>query len=399
MDRTTKAQKVLLFLVNPFVSAITSFRDIRDGYSHKLLYCWFVIFGIGFCAVDEAADSFRYVEIFNYESHYTWSKYFTELQYWFTFKGDTKDVYTLTVNFLVGQFTDNYHWTYFIYAIVFGYFYVKSLKIFLKYSTKSDWLFYALLVLFCYSNPIYNINGVRFYTSAWIGVFVGLKLFVEKETRYLPLLILMPIIHGSSVIWVVLLAIAWLTKRFQNIWIVLFIASSFVSAITYLPVVNQYSDLLPQFMQNQIVDYTESDMAIERLEGHSVYGAAYAEYLMALPSYFVLTLSYILLFKKKNINISESGKTLLTVFFSLSATTNFLSSIPSVGRFHAMVIPFMVLVWMQNKDVLKKYNYLFYLLPILYAYTFFQLFRSMMSVTELVLYLYPAPATIIKYLF
>ena len=200
MGKVNKSGKIGLFLLNPFMSAIMSLRNIRDGYSHKLLYAWFLIFGLAFCAVNENIDSYYYAQTFVEESHYSWIEYTREIAYWFSFEGSTKDVYTLTVNYLVGQFSDNYHWVFFIYAIVFGLFYIKSLKIFLKCSKRSDWLFYILLFMFCFSNPILNINGMRFWTAAWIGVYVGLKLFVEKQYRYLPLLLLMPIIHGSSVI-------------------------------------------------------------------------------------------------------------------------------------------------------------------------------------------------------
>lgn len=391
--------KIGLFLINPFISAIVALKNIRDGFSHKILYAWFIIFGMGFCAVNETMDSSRYVELFNVEGNYSWSQYISEVDYWFTFEGNRKDIYTLTVNYIIGSFTDNYHWTYFVYAIVFGFFYIKSLKIFLKYTKNNNFLFYSLLFIFCFSNPIFNINGMRFYTAAWIGVFVGLKLFVENEYKYLPLLILMPIIHGSSVIWVVILGIAWLTRYFQSVWIVLFVISSFVSAMTYLPLVDQYTDLLPQFMQNQLVDYTESEMALERLEGHSTYGKAYADFLIALPGYFTILLSYLLVFNRKEINVIGSKKKLLTVFLALSATTNFLSSIPSVGRFRDMIIPFLVILWIQNADVLKKYKKLFNFVPFLYAYSLLYWYRRMSAVTELYLYLLPAPVTIFKYLF
>lgn len=399
MKKIDKSGKVALFLLNPFISAILSLKDIRDGFSHKILYGWFIIFGIGFCAINESADSYRYVEAFNRECHYTWERYVHEITYWWSFEGETKDVYTLTVNCFVGQFTDNYHWTFFIYAIVFGFFYIKSLKVFLKYAQRNDWLFYMLLFMFCYSNPIFNINGVRFWTSAWIGVYVGLKLFVEKQYRYMPLLLLMPIIHGSSIIWVALLGVAWFTRFFQNIWIVLFIASSFVSAMTYLPLMDRYTDMLPQFMQNQIWSYTESEMAQERLAGHSQYGKAYADFLIALPGYFSLLLSYLLIINRKKINAVETNKILLTIFLSLSAMTNFLSTIPSVGRFRSMIIPFLVIIWLQNADMLKKYAYLFYAVPVLYAYSLLYWYRHMSSVTELYLYIFPAPFTIIKYFF
>lgn len=57
-----RVSKAILFILNPFISAIISLKDIRDGVSHKFLYAWFLIFGIGFCAISESADSFRYVE-------------------------------------------------------------------------------------------------------------------------------------------------------------------------------------------------------------------------------------------------------------------------------------------------------------------------------------------------
>lgn len=392
--------RFIIFLLNPFFSAIISLKNIRDGESHRYLYLWFLIFGIGFCAVSKEADSFRYVEDFMLESHYSYSQYISGIKDYLTFETNIKDVYTLTVNYIIGQFTNNYHWTYLIYAAIFGYFYIKSLKIFLKHQRVSnDIVFYALLFLFCYSNPIYNINGVRFWTSAWIGVYVALNLFVEKDYKKLPLLLLMPFIHGSSVIWVAIMGFALLMSRFQNITIVLYIASSFVSAVSYLNLLDNYSGLLPQFMQNQIWSYTQSDIALERLAGHSEYGAAYADFLMALPGYFQILLSFLLIINRKKINRNKDKGILMTTTLAFAAFTNFLSGIPSMGRFKAFVIPFLVIVWASNHSILRKYDNLFYIVPFIYAYSLLYWFRRMSAITEMYLYIFPAPLTIINYLF
>ena len=149
MQTNSFGNKLVLFLLNPFISAIASLKNIRDGVSHKFLYLWFLVFGIGFCAMNEAADSFRYVEDFMVESQYTWARYMQEVREWATFESNIKDIYTLTVNVLVGKFTSNYHWTYLIYAAVFGYFYIRSLRLFLKYQkVQNDVIFYLLLFLF-----------------------------------------------------------------------------------------------------------------------------------------------------------------------------------------------------------------------------------------------------------
>ena len=395
-----RASKAILFILNPFISAIFSLKDIRDGVSHRVLYLWFLIFGIGFCAISEVADSFRYVEKFMIEHNYTWSQYMMEINEYFTFESNIKDIYTLTVNFFVGRFTNNYHWTYFIYAAVFGFFYIKSLKIFLRHNNVSNNIvFYALLFMFCYSNPIYNINGVRFWTAAWIGVYVALSVFVEKDYKKLPLLILLPLVHGSSVIWVVIMAIALLLSRFQNITIGLFIASSFVSAVSYLNIMNDYSYLLPQFLQNQIWSYTESEMALKRLSGVSQYGKAYADFLIALPGYFQILLSYLLILNRKEINRDKRAGYVLTIMLALAAITNFLSGIPSMGRFKALVIPMLVIVWAYNYRILKKYDKYFNVVPFIYAYSLLYWYRRMSAISELYLYIFPAPLTVIKYLF
>ena len=400
MQTNNVGSKLPLFFLNPFLSAIVSLKNIRDGVSHRILYLWFLVFGIGFCAMDEAADSFRYVEEFMMESQYTWGRYLLEVKEWATFESNIKDIYTLTVNVLVGKFTSNYHWTYLIYAAVFGFFYIKSLKIFLKHQmVKKEIVFYALLFMFCYSNPIFNINGVRFWTAAWIGVYVALNLFVERKYRMIPLLILMPLVHGSSVIWVVIMLAAIILSRFQKVTIGLYLASSFVSAVSYLNILNDYSYMLPQFMQNQIWSYTESEMALERLAGISEYGAAYADFLIALPGYFQILLCILLILNRKEIYQNKKAGILMTVMLALAAITNFLSGIPSMGRFQAFVIPFLVIVWSMNHDILKKYDRYFYAVPILYAYSLLYWYRHMCGVTELYLYIFPAPLTAINYLF
>lgn len=400
MQTKSVGSNLILFFLNPFLSAIVSLKNIRDGVSHRILYLWFLVFGIGFCAMNEAADSFRYVEEFMMESQYTWGRYLLEVKEWATFESNIKDIYTLTVNVLVGKFTSNYHWTYLIYAAVFGFFYIKSLKIFLKHQmVKKEIVFYALLFMFCYSNPIFNINGVRFWTAAWIGVYVALNLFVERKYRMIPLLILMPLVHGSSVIWVVIMLAAIILSRFQKVTIGLYLASSFVSAVSYLNILDDYSYMLPQFMQNQIWSYTESEMALERLAGISEYGAAYADFLIALPGYFQILLCILLILNRKEINQNKKAGILMTVMLALAAITNFLSGIPSMGRFQAFVIPFLVIVWSMNHDILKKYDRYFYAVPILYAYSLLYWYRHMSSVTELYLYIFPAPLTAINYLF
>lgn len=398
MNRTKIGKKTALFILNPFISAIVSLRDIRDGVSHSFLYLWFLIFGIGFSAVNEAADSSRYVDDFVVEHNYSFEYYVYLVKDYFTFESNTKDIYTLTVNFLVGRFTDNYHWLFFFYAIVFGFFYLKSLQIFLRLQkANTNFIFYFLLFLFCYSNPIFNINGVRFWTASWIAVYATLKIVIDRQYRYVALLAITPLVHGTFPIWIATFLVAILTSRFYKIWQVLFVLSSFVTAISFLSVLDDISEYLPQYMQNQIWSYTQSEMALKRMSGELTEQLPlYAQIFNALPGYFILFLSYLVVFNPKKFYSDKLSTRLLHLFVAFSTITNFLSAIPSVGRFKALVIPFLVILWSMNHDKLRQFDKYFYYIPIVYCYSLLYWYRNVMSVTEIWLYILPAPYTIIN---
>ena len=119
--------KGILFLINPFLSAIDSLIHIRDKQSQKLLYLWFLVFGAAFCAVNESADSSHWVEEFYIQSQFTFSQFTDYLAEYFSGESYIKDIYSVIVNFIVGRFTTNYHWTYLIYAAIFGFFYIRSI--------------------------------------------------------------------------------------------------------------------------------------------------------------------------------------------------------------------------------------------------------------------------------
>lgn len=392
--------KVALFILNPFLSAINSLKNIRDGFSHRFLYLWFLIFGIAFCANNEAADSSRYVNDFVIEHSYMWEDYVYKLQQYWSFESNIKDIYTLSVNFFVGRFSDNYHWVFFIYAIVFGFFYIKSLRIFIRCEqTRSNIMFYLLLFLFCYSNPIFNINGVRFWTASWIAVYATLKIVVDRRYIYILLLAITPLVHGTFPIWIVALLVALLTSRFHKIWQVLFVVASFVTAVSFLDLLNDYSDKLPQFMQNQIWSYTQSELAQQKISGVLTEKLPlYAQIFNALPGYFILVLSYIIVFNRRIFVQDELSKRLYQAVLVLSTITNFLSAIPSVGRFKSLVIPLIVILWSLNHERLRRFDRLFYFIPLLYCYSLLYWYRNMTSVTELWLYVLPTPAIIINYL-
>lgn len=389
--------RFVIFLINPFISGVSSLINIKKKGALTWLYLWFIIFGIGFVANNETLDSYRYVQEFDEQST-SWKQYVLDVKEYFTFKSETKDIYTLTVNFLVKNFTTNYHWTFFIYAIVFGFFYIKSLKYLVPYLSKSVFS-YLLLFLFCFSNPIFNINGVRFWTAAWIGVFAALKIIVDRNKWYYILLVFTPLIHASFFIWILLILFVQFVPKVRNVWIVLYIISMFVSLGSQMDFLADYSDKLPPFLSNLLWNYTEREEIIDKYTYSS--SPLYARILRALPGIMLTVLTLVLVLKQKGMDRNSTFSSLVDKYLVLVTIVNLIAMfVPTVSvRFAKLTIPFLALLWAYNMGKFREENHLLLFVPIAYSYSIIYWLRYVYSVSELYLYTLPAPAIAVKYLF
>lgn len=386
-----------LLLVNPFLAAVEGFLTIRNRKPLFIIFSWFLVFGMGLSDLNDLADSYRYIQDFRLACTMDYHQYISMVKEFFTYDTEIKDLYVISTNFIVSRFTDNYHYLFLLYAFVFGFFYIKSLELLLKFPIKNDWVFYSLLFIFCFSNPIFNINGVRFWTAAWVCVYSTLSFILVNKHWKLLLLLIAPLIHISSIIWVLLIIIFLLTRKVQEVWVVLFIISSFISAVSYLDILSDNTNYLPPIIQAMIQSYTESDRAQEIMDGGKT--PLYATILSNLPSYFRLVLSYLLIFNRGSITKEKVSSTLFSAYLIVGSFVNFTASIPSVGvRFEKLTIPLLVILWAMNYKSLSKHNNLFYFLPVVYAYSILYWVRHMASITEIDLYIAPLPYTIFKYL-
>ena len=395
--RSNKGVGILLFLINPLLGAIRGFVNIRNRDSLYYIFGWFLVFGMGLSDLNDLADSYRYIQDFRLACTMDYHQYISMVKEFFTYDTEIKDLYVISTNFIVSRFTDNYHYLFLLYAFVFGFFYIKSLELLLRYPIKNDWVFYSLLFIFCFSNPIFNINGVRFWTAAWVCVYSTLSFILDNKYWKLLLLLIAPLIHISSIIWVLLIIIFLLTRKVQEVWVVLFIISSFISAVSYLDILSDNTNNLPPIIQAMIQSYTESDRAQEIMEGGQ--SPLYATILLNLPGYFRLILSYILIFNLRSITKEKVSSNLFSAYMIVGSFVNFTASIPSVGvRFEKLTIPLLVILWAMNYKSLSKHNNLFYFVPVVYAYSILYWVRHMASITEIDLYIAPLPYTIFKYL-
>ena len=393
-----RQKNILLFIINPFIATINSIIHIREKGALTLLYCWFLLFGIAFCADNPLADSFRYVEDFKEQANPSWSDYLGSLQSFFTFDSQIRDIYTITAGFIVHNISDNYHWLFLFFAAVFGFFYIKSLEYLVKKNSCSPFVFYALFFLFCISNPIFNINGVRFWTAAWITVYSLLKINIDKKYVYTLLLCTTPLFHAAYIVVIPLVVLILFTSRFSQFWFIIYLGSSFFSVLSVIGDLTGQLDFLPTITLSMIASNTEE--AKQTLLNGGEQLPLYARVLESLPTYLCIILTVFIFVKRKCCN-NTNYTMLLGAYLIVSVFANFTMNIPSTGvRFIKLTYPFLTILWAMNSNALKKYNaFVCYGIPISFAYSLVPLFRNISSVTEIDLYIFPLPVTVFKYLF
>lgn len=380
------ATKVILFLISPFFSLLYSFRTLNRKSSFWVIFGFCVFFGLAFTVgldrFEGSGDGITYRALFEQYKSVSVSEYMQTLSEYLEFDAGSKDFYADTVSFLVSRITGNYHILFMIYAIVFSYFQLKSLRFFVQENCQKQITLYVfcLFALFTF-NQIFNINGVRFWTAAWIAVYSVLQIFYNGNKRYLLLVAFTPFVHGSYFMFLVVVLLALFTSKFKKSWIILYVLSFVFSTIS-VEVFNMTMDYLPDFMAGQAAAYLDEWTIAERENsvgtGFWIVGKAFG----VMSRIYINVLILVLAINKK-IDYNEDSKKLLGFILILGSMANFTMPIPSVGgRFMCLLFPLIAVMFIHNM-LEKKYNKLIYCFPVLYFFSFHQLFLNYLNVVSI----------------
>lgn len=396
--------KIFLFVIAPFLSFLHSFSKPWSPSSRVIIFLWFVTFGLCFTPSNKDADSWRYAEEFKIESRSTGAQFEEQISdYFHNYQTtSTRDIYIVTMTYVISRVSSNIHLFFMALAFVFAFFYVGSMKFVTPLpKEKYDTLVIPILfLLFCLSNPIFNINGVRFWTAAWVAIYVLFNVLVHKRYMYLFLAPVTVLIHASFVIFIIILAVYFLLGRIHKLWIVLFIISLFFAILSLGPTYDLGGlASMPLFMESEMDAYA-SDSAIMDKQLAFQNLPLYARILNMLPRIIINTILVLLFIKRKEISNKQEDYGIFDFMIVLMTFVNFTFVIPSVGvRFFRLVLPFLVFVLIQNPSFVKQYKVLIYCLPIAFSVEILYWFRNMASVTSIIDYIAPFPYLLIHYLF
>lgn len=382
-----KGIKAILSIIYPLGAFLLSWKDLKSRSTYWVFFLFFIVYGLCFTASFEAADSFRYVEDLRVFSVNAERNFSSVTQEFFSKDSEVKDIFVYALYYVTSIFAGgNYRVFFALVALIFGFFFLRSFKFITGDEAFRDTPFFLLLALiFTLSNPIFNINGVRFWTAAWVAVYATFQILLNKKLWYLLLLAILPLIHGSYYVFIAFFAIAYLARHFYKILPYLFFISFFFTDIALL-VIPDISGYLPPFLQNMVWSYTESSEALARMSSEeAMQEALYARILMALPKYYHVLLIYLLVHCRPHFK-DETSKEFLGFILGYGALVNISSMIPSMIRFWYLLIPYYVYLWVHNSHVMIKYKNVIYWYLLIALYPTFRVLRNMYWTTDPVLY-------------
>lgn len=381
--------KLGLFLFNPIIGLFVSLTQVKRNSSFLVFFLFCICFGISFVVPEDknsgyTGDGVTYRLKFQRIAKYKTSEFGKLMKDYFEFDDGEKDFYAIASSFIVSRFTNNYHYIFGFYAAIFAFFLLKSLRFITREQVFKNTFYCILLALiFVMSNPIFNINGVRFWTAAWVGIYCLFEIFINKNKRFLILACLTPLIHVSFFVYLSVLLIAILFRHFTKFWIILFVLSFFISEVAFL-LLESIENYLPEFLARVIRLYTDPEVMASKDEQRVWYYAIFT-----IPPRLIINLT--VLFFVKNVSqiemkpISFNIYKLILVWMTF---VNFTMLVPALGgRFLQLVIPLIVYVWLTVFNVKKKkYKRWIIIFLLAFAAPYLYIFRLTLKVTELEFY-------------
>lgn len=345
--------KLILFLICPLWSFLYSLRNIHTKSSYKVIF-WFTLF-FGMCMVynkEVRNDGKFHAYEFQQYVQKDFDQYEREIHSFFSIDNNEgiKDIFNISVMYVVSRVSDNFH----IYFLVIAFFYAivmrRGLKLFTSEEKfdRSSSSYILLYIFFIYQFS--SINGVRFGIAAWIGIYCLFKIFRDNNKNYLWIALLTPLIHASFIIYVGMIFIACFARRYEKFWFIIFILSFVFSEFSMILLAKNVN-LLPGFMAQWTGSY------VHYKEWYQTEGTGFfwlSKLLKLAIRYYYAIMVYLIYKNSSLIKSNEKTKDLYQVLFVFFPIANFLSAIPSMGRFVNLSLPIIAYIWLVN---FKGYKY------------------------------------------
>lgn len=390
----------MIFLFSPVLGIIEAFKNLRSKQARNVVFlfclCFGFCFSVGTQRVEGSADGISMRMEFERYKDISTVQFGSYLSEYFEFDTGVQDIYIMTISYLVGRVTDNYHFFFLALAFVFAFFQLKSLRYFVEEENFTNSLICIILTCLFLWNNIYNINGARFWTASWIGLFCVFKMFHDRKPLYLLLAACIPMVHASFAVFPIILAVAYFLQNFRNPLIILFCISWAFSVVAEDFQIQPFQNIdLPFAISRKVEFYTDQEHIQGLSQGSGFYWVSLF-FKTLVRHYIDFLILLIALNEKKNNN--EKAIPVIRFMLILAIIANFGMIIPTFGRrFFAVnyaLVAYSFLVTFGD----FKYQKLVYALPFVWLMDLFYLYKDVTTVLDLGFVLTPV-FSFIRYLF
>jgi hypothetical protein len=372
--------KIILFLISPFIASVYSVKTLNRKSSYLVFFLFAVFFGLSFSVpsgktAEFTIDGAAYRDWFEKDIQRTSADFNDKLTKYLSFKGReigaNKDFFFDTASFYISRLTDNYHVMFMFFAAIFAFFALKSFRFFTQeIDFKIGIAIYILTYLFFF-NQIFNINGLRFFMAAWIGVYCVFQIFRNENKRFFLLLAFIPIIHVSFWVFTGIVLLAYFFMKYDKFWIALFFISFVFSSLS-VEILNSNIDFLPSILKSSAKHYASEEYIEKRSSGSgSIWITRVVDFLIRV---YITYLIYLFIKNKELIKNNPKSKNVFLFLLVFMTFINFAMPIPSLGnRYVLLSYPLIAYVWLVSfKNI--QYRNVLYLLPLVFCFQIYNQF-------------------------
>lgn len=336
-SRNALFSKILIFFISPIISFIYSLSDFRTKSSYKIFFLFSVCYGlcITYTADIASFDGSVHAEDFIYTSQMAFSDYWYRITHIWGSESllMDKDIYALTLKFIVSRFTDNYHILFCVEAAIFALLSLSAFKYFTTSEKVRPSLVYFVLAYFFFSCSIFVITGLRWCIAYWLSVLSIFKIWLDGKRWPVIILLLLPLVHISFVFLYPVLIIYYLLRSKETMWIVLFVISFVATEIGNL-LVESLIDYMPQILAKMATAYLHYDEIMGVGES-----TIFSNINDIINRIYVNSLFVICIINRKQFYNNECHHKLFLFALVLATMSNFVYMVPSLGiRFQGIAV-------------------------------------------------------------
>ena len=183
---------LFVFLIQPFLGFLLAVKNLRRTQNCIVFVLFSTLWGWSMSFEFTPADNYRIAAKFCQKPIYTFQQVLDTQE-----EGKSVDIYLNTVNFLIHQYTSNAKAYFAFLCTMFGIFCVASIRYVLVHRVNKNNQYLKLFAFLMFSTASLAYCAMpRFWTAAWIMTFATMNL-MDKNYKWLPLLIILPYIHFS----------------------------------------------------------------------------------------------------------------------------------------------------------------------------------------------------------